>query len=119
MDEIIETMRDRIEVLEERIRQLEDILAPSAISIPIEWLLTSAEARIFAHLTTREVATKQSIMTALYSDRPDDDIEIKIVDVFVCKLRKKLKAFGVEILTVWGSGYSLPSREIYHVRAAS
>ncbi len=39
-----------------------------------------------------------------------DEPEIKIVDVFVCKLRKKLTSAGFEtpIETVWGQGYVMP-----------
>ncbi|NTI27643.1 helix-turn-helix domain-containing protein [Rhizobium rhizogenes] len=80
---------------------------PSTLAAPIEYQLTSSESRVYAHLASRDLATKQSIMMALYSDRPDDEPEIKIVDVFVCKLRKKLTRFGVLIETVWGQGYRL------------
>lgn len=57
-------------------------------------------------------------MMAMYSDRVDVEPEIKIVDVFVCKLRKKLKPFGVSIVTVWGHGYSLEDRHRYAAEAA-
>ena len=43
-----------------------------------------------------------------------DEPEIKIIDVFVCKLRKKLsKASGGfnYIKTVWGRGYTLKEYE--------
>ena len=39
-----------------------------------------------------------------------DEPELKIIDVFVCKLRKKLSAAASEevyIHTVWGRGYVL------------
>lgn len=106
-DDLVTRQQVEIETLRERIRQLEEALSPSAVELPLEWRLTASEARVFAHLTTRKVASKQSIMAALYSDRPDDDPEMKIVDVFICKLRKKVKPFGVEIQTVWGHGYAL------------
>lgn len=50
--------------------------------------------------------TKAVIMLALYAQR--DEAQIKIVDVFICKLRKKLAAAtaGQEVIeTVWGQGY--------------
>ncbi|HEY0837458.1 MAG TPA: response regulator transcription factor [Azospirillum sp.] len=56
---------------------------------------------------------KAYAISCLYGDpRLDDDREgedLKIVDVFVCKLRKKLKAAGLGnlITTVWARGYSL------------
>ncbi|MBB3963513.1 helix-turn-helix domain-containing protein [Rhizobium metallidurans] len=119
MDEIHERQKARIDLLEERVRQLEEALMPSSIAVKVEWCLTPLEARVFSHLTTRDQASKQSIMLAMYSDRIDVEPEIKIVDVFVCKMRKKLKPFGIEILTLWGAGYSLKDRELYLGRAAA
>lgn len=120
MDELLERQRQEIEQLRERVRQLEDILAPPGTPIPLEWRLTGKEARVFAHLTTRDVATKESIMLALYSDRADEGPEMKIVDVFICKMRKKIEPFGVTINTVWGTGYSLANRADFHaLRAAA
>jgi two-component system cell cycle response regulator CtrA len=38
-----------------------------------------------------------------------DEPEVKIIDVFVCKLRKKLARAGAEgiIGTIWGRGYMI------------
>lgn len=118
MDDLVAILRDRVATLEERVRQLEDALTPPW-AVPVEWRLTSAEARVFAHLMTREMATKESIMAALYSDRADDQIEPKIVDVFVCKIRKKLRPFGIQIDTVWGKGYALADRHQFQRKAAA
>ena len=46
-------------------------------------------------------------MAALYEPGVDDEPEMKIVDVFICKLRKKIRPFGLEIATVWGLGYRM------------
>lgn len=110
MVDLLETQQIEIETLRERVRQLEKELCPPTVVVPIEWRLTPLEARIFAFLTTREVASKQSIMLAMYSDRVDLEPEIKIVDVVICKIRKKLQRFGVEIVTHWGHGYGLRDR---------
>jgi two-component system cell cycle response regulator CtrA len=120
MDTLIEQQQTRIWELEERVRQLEEALSPRAVSIPVEWGLTTSEARMFAHLTTKPHCSKDSLMAALYGLKPDDDEpEVKIVDVFVCKMRRKLKPFGVEIITIWGQGYSLKNREFFSGRVAS
>ena len=39
--------------------------------------------------------------------------EMKIIDVFICKLRKKLSNAGITncIETVWGRGYLMPALE--------
>lgn len=95
-------------LLRERIAFLEAILIDCA-RLPVEWGLTQQETRVFGTLVNREVATKDAVMAALYSDRAgaEGEVEPKIVDVFVCKIRKKLKPFGIEIRTVWGQGYAL------------
>lgn len=65
-----------------------------------EMLLVEALVRAFP-----KVLTKQQIMDACYSGM--DEPEITIVDVFVCKTRKKLDPLGVRIDTSWGVGYGL------------
>lgn len=117
-DDLVTRQQQEIETLRERVRQLENALVPDSVTVPIEWQLTGAEARLYAFLTTRVMATKPAIMHALYIGRVDVEPEMKIVDVFVCKLRKKLKPFGVEIATIWGQGYSLRDRAS-HQRAAA
>lgn len=116
MAETLEDMQaQQIYELRERIRRLETALAPTNIEVRLEWCLTASEARVFAYLASRDQATKAQIMTALYADRIDEDPEIKIVDVFICKLRKKLAPFGVSITTLWGRGYSLDDRKHYQI----
>ncbi len=118
LPDLVERQQDEIETLRERVRQLEDLLIPTGVLCPIEWGLTGSEARLFAFLTTRDMATKEQIMHALYADRHNaDEVEPKIVDVFICKLRKKLTPHGVTVDTVWGQGYSLRDRRAYAVAA--
>lgn len=90
--------------LEDRIQELEQAMGLCVLP-PLEWGLTQNEARLFGALLERELLTKDAAMAALYRDRGEDEPEIKIVDVFVCKARKKLKPFGIEIGTRWGVGY--------------
>lgn len=73
--------------------------------------LSVNEGKLFGILLKREMVTKQQAMDALYGDRPEaDEAEIKIVDVFVCKLRKKLKPFDIQVETIWGRGYRMPQK---------
>jgi two-component system cell cycle response regulator CtrA len=54
------------------------------------------------------VVRKDAMLSQLYSiDEAEPDQ--KIIDVFICKLRKKLAAAGAAglISTVWGAGYRL------------
>lgn len=47
----------------------------------------------------------------MYYDRLNPP-DIKIVDVFVCKMRKKLRPYGITIDTVWGRGYLLTAESV-------
>jgi DNA-binding response OmpR family regulator len=72
--------------------------------------LTNKEYSILELLVIRKgkVLTKEMFLNHLYSSM--DEPEIKIIDVFVCKLRKKLAdaADGKNYIeTVWGRGYML------------
>ena len=71
--------------------------------------LTGKEYAILELLILRKgiVLTKESFLNHLYGGM--DEPEIKIIDVFICKLRKKLADAGVRNLigTVWGRGYIL------------
>lgn len=70
--------------------------------------LTRQEATVFAQLYAAmpRVCTKEQLLSNLYLHE-QDEAEIKIVDVFICKIRKKLAPLGVEIATIWARGYRL------------
>ena len=76
--------------------------------------LTSKEYAILELLSLRKgtTLTKEMFLNHLYGGI--DEPELKIIDVFICKLRKKLAtAAGGEnyIETVWGRGYVLKDPE--------
>lgn len=94
------------------------ILTVGAVTMNLSARTVSANGTA-VHLTGREYAmleqmmlrkgmttTKEMFLSQLYhpQDEPQDS---KIIDVFVCKLRKKLAAAGVDdfVRTVWGRGY--------------
>jgi two-component system cell cycle response regulator CtrA len=71
--------------------------------------LTDKEFALLELMVLRRgtVLTKTSLLNHLYSEM--DEPEIKIIDVFICKLRKKLERAGAvdPISTIWGQGYML------------
>lgn len=72
--------------------------------------LTAKEYKILEFLCLRRgrTITKETILNYLYGGM--DEPEMKIIDVFVCKLRKKImQATGGTsyIKTIWGRGYCL------------
>lgn len=105
-DDLVIRLEGEIDELRERIRQLEDLLGMT-FEAPLQFGLTAKESRILGFLMKVPMATKQALMSALYRDCIDAEPEIKIVDVFICKLRAKLEPFGVRVETLWGRGYFL------------
>ena len=71
--------------------------------------LTGKEYAMLELLSLRKstTLTKEMFLNHLYGGM--DEPELKIIDVFICKLRKKLMAICGEnyIETVWGRGYVL------------
>ena len=72
--------------------------------------LTGKEYQMLELLSLRKGTTlsKEMFLNHLYGD--DNEPEVKIIDVFICKLRKKLGAAadGIDYIeTVWGRGYAL------------
>jgi two-component system cell cycle response regulator CtrA len=69
--------------------------------------LTEREYSFLELLVLRagQVVTKEMFLSHLYGGR--DEPEIKIIDVFICKLRRKLNTIGANsvIDTIWGQGY--------------
>ncbi|MGZ3371525.1 MAG: response regulator transcription factor, partial [Caulobacteraceae bacterium] len=70
--------------------------------------LSSKEYQLLELLALRRgtTLTKETFLNHLYGEM--DEPEAKIIDVFVCKLRKKLAAYtnGENYIeTVWGQGY--------------
>jgi two-component system cell cycle response regulator CtrA len=76
--------------------------------------LTGKEYGILELLSLRKgtTLTKEMFLNHLYGGM--DEPEVKIIDVFICKLRKKLEmaAGGINYIeTVWGRGYVLRDNE--------
>jgi two-component system cell cycle response regulator CtrA len=94
-------LRDRVAMLER------DLMG--TVSLPPVLGLTRQEERIFLVLLHRDVCSKEQLMIGAYDQLHEGDLpHIKIIDVFICKLRKKLKPHGIAIDTHWGRGFSLP-----------
>jgi two-component system cell cycle response regulator CtrA len=76
--------------------------------------LTGKEYSILELLVLRKgmVLTKEAFLNHLYGGM--DEPELKIIDVFICKLRKKLAQAGADnvIGTIWGRGYMIREPEM-------
>jgi two-component system cell cycle response regulator CtrA len=123
-DDVVELDADRAELLA-RMRSImrrsrgysQPIIRCGRVALNQENQVVTVDDK-HLHLTHREFAllqllmmrknmvmTKEAILSNLYGGM--DEPEIKIIDVFVCKIRSKLAKAGLRnvIQTVWGRGY--------------
>lgn len=114
VDARLEAVEEENERLREEVEELRRLYGVSDFVAPIDLRLTGAESCVLGALFRRDHCTKDQIMRAVYSARVDTEPQIKIIDVFVCKIRKKLAPFGITIGTLWGRGYYMatPSKAV-------
>lgn len=101
-----------------RIHQLSDqlemmtrsYLAPTIPDPLPDTHLSPMEARMLSRLLKGigSLVTREQLMDAMYYDRADEP-QVKIIDVLLCHLRKKLRGSQYRIDGVWGQGYRLES----------
>lgn len=104
----VEQLRDALGEAEERVRQLEELLAADLSHHPfvLEAGLTRMESRILGALLRADVVSRERLMVVLYGalpSPPDDGV----VNVWLCKLRRKLRPFGMGIVNRFAVGWSL------------
>lgn len=110
--------RDRIDELEEEVRQLREVAFGQDLIPPLAWRLTPTEATLVRLLVRHPLVRWETFEAAMTAARWDWEAEPKILDVYVSKLRKKLGPFGVEIVTQWGRGWGLRPSAREQVRVA-
>lgn len=111
----LERLRNENDFLKEQVKLLREALVPhKGMALSLIFTMTTREADILAMLISKSFVTRESLLVGLYSALPDDWPDVKIIDVFISKLRTKLKRFHaadpekyplIEIKTVWGRGY--------------
>jgi Transcriptional regulatory protein, C terminal len=72
---------------------------------------TPLEAAMLARMLRREQVTKEQLHCVVEQNRATQGqgaTDPKIVDVLICKLRKKLRPYELSIETMWGIGYLVP-----------
>ena len=114
----------RIQAIVRRANGHPDAIIPTGgLSVNLNTRVVTVDGQM-VYLTRREYAilellalrkgntlTKEMFLNHLYGGM--DEPEMKIIDVFICKLRKKLSNAGITncIETVWGRGYLMPALE--------
>lgn len=71
-------------------------------------VMTDSEYAIFHTLyrSAGKVKSREQLLNAICS-LIDEAPEIKIIDVYICKIRRKLAGMSLTIENVWGDGYRI------------
>jgi hypothetical protein len=110
MSDLIKQLRERIEELEEELRQLREAIAPA--DNPFLRVMSRQNAALLMGLYSRRTAT-YALLDAIGSETgrlgrgEGEDYAHHRVKVAMHKLRKKLREHGIEFYTVTGIGYYL------------
>lgn len=79
---------------------------PLTTTLRLLFGLRPAESRALAALVQRGYGTREELHAVMsYDDNLTSSS--KIVDVTICRLRRKLALHGIGVTTIWGSGYAL------------
>lgn len=99
-DAVIQELRDEVDYLKSQ-------LVRDDIEIPEEWGIAPACRKVLLVLLTRDFMTIDAAMAALYSGRAGDEPGSRIVNTYVCHLRRLFRPKGITIETRWGRGFYL------------
>lgn len=118
--QVVALMEER-DTLREALRQMQQAMAPQ-VPVPRNWRLTPKEIMLLLALRRASpgILTKEQCIIALYGVIDDAIPDQKIIDVFICKIRRKLMEAQarIEVTTVWGRGYQLDAMNRQRLNAA-
>jgi two-component system, cell cycle response regulator CtrA len=110
-------LSEQLEIAHERILMLESQIGVRSSS-PALFRLTPKEDEMFGVIMRQTVARKDAMMTLIYSGSLGGDVPCdKILDVFIHKIRQKIRRFGMEIETRRGIGWYMSPADKAKVHA--
>jgi len=113
----LQQLRDRVEELEYVI----GLRLPNPHDLAMRRLLRGTRqvprsAEILGMLLKRELVTRDGF-SAVLTRRNDDPISDKLLDIYICYIRRVIAEHGIEIETVWGAGYRMTAPNKRKLRA--
>ena len=95
-----------VHALQDRIEELEDLLG---LRVPVprsDLELTKIERQLLGILYRGGLISSEFAHRAIYGLRSEcDQPNLKIIDVFISRLRRKLRPHAIKLSTQWGEGY--------------
>lgn len=109
-------LRAENDKLRDQVRNLKDtFLSPAPVFSSIFKLTKNESAMLSAIFRSSGFLPTRALHIAMHGLDPDTDP--KIVAVYVCKLRKKLRPHGITIESIWGEGYRIVGDSRERLRA--
>lgn len=103
-----EALEVRCEELQEEVRQLKDELYGRGWRAPAEFRLTAQEDRALAALVAQPGARGiDFLFDAATRGNASEGERSRLVTVIICRIRRKMKPYGLRIDTHYARGYSL------------
>jgi two-component system cell cycle response regulator CtrA len=110
-------LRLRVAELEREVARLSAKHEIVMLTPVAEFGFTPSEALIFARLAATGFVTNDDLMAVLTAGKTGTAPGRKIIDVYVCKIRKKLDRFDIVIETMHGRGYKIGPDSLAKVAA--
>mgnify|MGYP000199170710 CR=1 FL=1 len=103
--------RARREELEERIRNLHHIHRDPAGRLAESFRMQPGAAKVLSILLEHSPSPMAKSVLFDWMPKNRDGRDLKLVDVYICKVREALRKNGIEhaVTTVWGYGYGVSS----------
>lgn len=111
----ISRLEDQIYALRERVADLERTLGEEFLP-PRALRLTGYERRLLGLLMARDLVRKPAAYTLLYGAGPCET-DPKVLDVYIHRIRGKLRPHGVSIETLFALGWSIPANDKARLQA--
>ena len=110
-------LRERIDELEETVRQLRVLAFGENLELPIDIKAPRQGKTILRILLSKspKVVTYDHLAAVIWPNNERADPN-RSLSVEICKLRKALREAGVEIKSYWGEGYYLPTASANRLR---
>lgn len=103
----IAALEEANQALRDRNAWLETELYGRRWACPAELGMTRSEMAILSALVTNAVCSFEVLHRATARAGREPETDLKIVQVFICRMRPRLAAFDIRIETVWRYGYQL------------
>lgn len=117
----IRRLRDRVEELEETVRQMRELLAPPLV-LPPAWHASPGLGRFISALMARSpgFVTAEALVVASAYDQSRDFASTKLCQVYASKARRLFERHvpGAKVENGWALGYRITPGDVAQVRQA-